>query len=114
CLAVAVRVAPLLDTGLGAAPSDTQIKELIRSELAHVAQEQSLRSFEVPRDFIVELEPFSQANGLLSSMSKRLRPQLLDRYGARLEQMYVELERRQYDDLLALRDPDSGLSVVER
>ena len=90
------------------------MKELVRSELARVAQEQSMRSFEVPRDFILEAEPFSQQNGLLSSVSKRLRPRLLERYGARLEQLYDDLERRQYDDLIALRDPDSGLTVLER
>ena len=98
----------------GAGPSEAQVKELIRAEMARVAQEQSMRSFEVPRDFIVEPEPFSQENGLLSSVSKRLRPRLLERYGDRLEQMYDDLERRQHADLIALRDPDSGLSVLER
>jgi len=104
----------VLDHRLGADRTEAQVKELIRTELARVAQEQSLRSFEVPRDFLVEPEPFSQANGLLSSVSKRLRPRMLERYGDRLEQMYEDLERRQYDDLLDLRDPDSGLSVLER
>ena len=35
-----------------------------------------LKSFEIPRDFILELEEFSQENGLLSSVRKRLRPLL--------------------------------------
>ena len=113
-LAVVVPDGVVLDHRLGAERSEMQVKELIRAELARVTQEQSLRSFEVPRDFIVEPEPFSQQNGLLSSVSKRLRPRLLERYGARLEQMYEKLERRQYDDLIALRDPANGLSVLER
>jgi fatty acid CoA ligase FadD9 len=68
----------------------------------------------VPREFIVEREPFSQANGLLSSVSKRLRPRLLEKYGSRLEQLYDDLERKQNDDLIALRDPNSGLTVLEK
>ena len=41
---------------------------------------------------------------MLSSVSKRLRPRLLERYGERLEQMYEGLERKQHADLVALRD----------
>src|SRR3954471_7075410 len=99
---------------LGQDPSEAQVKELIRAEMARGAQKQSMRSFEGPRDFIVEPEPFSQENGLLSSVSKRMRPRLLERYGDRLEQMYEDLERRQHADLISMRDPDSGLSVLDR
>jgi fatty acid CoA ligase FadD9 len=113
-LAVIVPDSTILDHRLGAGRSEAQVKEFVRSELARVAQEQSMRSFEVPRDFILEAEPFSQQNGLLSSVSKRLRPRLLERYGTRLEQLYDDLERRQYDDLIALRDHGSGLTVLER
>jgi fatty acid CoA ligase FadD9 len=113
-LAVVVPDSVVLERRLGPDRSDAQVKELIRTEMARVAQEQSMRSFEVPRDFIVETEPFSQENGLLSSVSKRMRPRLLERYGERLEQMYEDLERKQHADIVALRDPDSGLSVIER
>jgi fatty acid CoA ligase FadD9 len=113
-LAVVVPDGVVLDHRLGEDRTEAAVRELIRAELARVAQEQQMRSFEVPRDFIVEPEPFSQANGLLSSVSKRMRPRLLERYGDRLEQMYEELERKQHADLIALRDPSSGLSVQER
>jgi fatty acid CoA ligase FadD9 len=113
-LAVVVPDSAVLELRLGPDPSESRVKELIRAEFARVAQEQSMRSFEVPRDVIVEHEPFSQQNGLLSSVAKRMRPRLLERYGDRLEQMYEDLERKQHADLLTLRDPDSGLSVLER
>ncbi|HKY91027.1 MAG TPA: AMP-binding protein, partial [Nevskiaceae bacterium] len=74
----------------GHAPDEPELKALIRSELREVARKAKLRTFEVPRDFIVELEPFSQENGLLSSVRKRMRPKLKERYGARLEQLYVQ------------------------
>ncbi|QTI70985.1 thioester reductase domain-containing protein [Gordonia polyisoprenivorans] len=113
-VAVVVPEPQVVAIRLGENPSETQIKELIRAEFARVAASEKLRSFEVPRDFIVEHEAFSQANGLLSSVSKRMRPRLLERYGDRLEQIYEDLEAKQNADLLALRDPDSDLSVSER
>lgn len=113
-VAVVVPDAEVLAIRLGEDPSEAEVKDLVRAELARVAGVEKLRSFEVPRDFIVEPEPFSQANGLLSSVSKRMRPRLLERYGDRLEQLYEDLERKQNADLMALRNPDSGLSVVER
>ena len=99
---------------LGEPAGDAPLRDLIRFEMKNVAGAADLRSFEVPRDFIVELEPFTHENGLLSSVHKRMRPALEARYGERLEQLYAELERRQNEDLLALRNLGSGLSVVEK
>ena len=42
-----------------------------------------LQSYELPVDFIVETEPFSADNGLLSGVGKLLRPNLKNHYGAR-------------------------------
>ena len=41
-----------------------------------------LNGYEIPRDFLLETEPFSLENGLLSGVGKFLRPKLKDRYGA--------------------------------
>src|SRR5690606_32267728 len=71
-------------------------------------------TFEVPREFIVETEPFSHENGLLSSVRKRMRPNLKNRYGERLEALYDELDRKQREDLLALRDPNSPLTTLQK
>ncbi len=113
-LAVVVPNMEIVEGVLGANPSDAELKALIRSELQQVAETESLRSFEVPRDFIVEMEPFSHENGLLSSIHKRMRPNLQRRYGEALEQLYTDLERRQNDQLMALRDPHSELSVLDK
>ncbi len=99
---------------VGQGSGEEALRALIRSELKKVAEAENLKSFEVPRDFIVELEPFSRENGLLSSVSKRLRPALQAKYADRFEQMYVELEQKQNDGLIALQDPNSELSVLEK
>ena len=99
---------------VGHEPDEAELRTLIRAELKRVAQEEDLKSFEVPRDVIVELEPFSFENGLLSSVQKRMRPNLQRKYGERLEQLYAELETKQNDELIALSDPDSDLSVLQK
>ena len=113
-LAVVVPNMEIVERLLGPDPSEGELKALIRSELQQVAETENLRSFEVPRDFIVEMEPFSHENGLLSSIHKRMRPNLQRKYGEALEQLYTDLERRQNDQLMALRDPHSDLSVLDK
>ena len=113
-LAVVVPNMEIVERVLGPHPSEAELKALIRTELKKVAEAENLRSFEVPRDFIVEMEPFSHENGLLSSIHKRMRPNLQRKYGEALEQLYTDLERKQNDQLMALRDPHSELSVLDK
>jgi fatty acid CoA ligase FadD9 len=113
-LAVVVPNMELVAGVLGSDPDAEQLKGLLRAELQKVAETENLRSFEIPRDFIVEREPFSHENGLLSSLHKRMRPNLARRYGERLEQMYADIERKQNEDLAGLRDLTSDLSTLER
>ncbi|MGB1158755.1 MAG: thioester reductase domain-containing protein [Porticoccaceae bacterium] len=113
-LAVVVPDQQAVTHTLGENPSDKKLKKLIRDELQRVAQQHNLRSFEVPRDFIVEWQPFSQQNGLLSSVRKRLRPALKAKYSAALEAIYSAQEIQQQQVLSALKDPDSPLSTVEK
>ncbi|MCX8564254.1 carboxylic acid reductase [Mycolicibacterium mucogenicum] len=81
--------------------------EALRPELADalqaVARESGLQSYEVPRDFIIETEPFSLENGLLTGVRKLAWPKLKARYGAELEQLYTELAEGQAAELRALR-----------
>ncbi|TXH16242.1 MAG: NAD-dependent epimerase/dehydratase family protein [Mycobacterium sp.] len=81
--------------------------EALRPELADalqtVAREAGLQSYEVPRDFIIETEPFSLENGLLTGVRKLAWPKLKARYGAELEQLYAELAEGQAAELRALR-----------
>lgn len=113
-LAVVVPEISAVKEQLGKAPTDAELRSLIRAELQRVTREEGLKPFEMPRDFILEAEPFSHENGLLSSVRKRLRPKIQAKYGEALEQLYVDLERKQREDLLALKDPNSQLSVLEK
>jgi fatty acid CoA ligase FadD9 len=90
------------------------VKQLIKDELQSVARGQQLKSFEVPRDFIIEHEPFSAENGLLSSVRKRLRPQLKNKYSEQLEALYTNHERQEQESLEALKDSGSSLSTQEK
>ncbi|MFC9898159.1 carboxylic acid reductase [Nocardia sp. NPDC127579] len=78
-------------------------KAALAESMQRLAREAHLESYEIPRDFLVETEPFSVENGLLSGIGKLLRPKLKECYGARLEQLYADLAAAQANDLLDLR-----------
>lgn len=113
-LAVVVPDLEQVRLAVGRMPDAAELRSLIRSELREVAAAAGLKSFEVPRDFIVEMEAFSRENGLLTALHKRIRPNLQERYGAQLERLYGELDRRQHDELTGLRDPSNTLGVLEK
>ncbi|MEM1119832.1 MAG: thioester reductase domain-containing protein [Bacteroidota bacterium] len=113
-LAVVVPDQKTVTSLLGENASEVQLTALIKKELVKVATEQQLKSFEVPRSFIIEYEEFTQANGLLSSVRKRLRPALKRKYGARLEVIYETQAKAQEADVEMLKDPNSSLSTLEK
>lgn len=113
-VAVVVLEEALLDQHLPENASETQIKNVIRDELNRVAEKEELKSFEVPRDFIIEYEAFTQENGLLSSVRKRLRPGLKRKYGADLEALYEKKEQTDLQGIVALKNPDSTLTTLEK
>ena len=113
-LAVIVPDMEAVALALGHEPDEHELKAHLRSELLHVASREELKSFEVPRDFIIEHEAFSQANGLLTGSSKRMRPALQRKYGEQLEALYEEIENRQQQNLAALKGPDCKLSTEEK
>ena len=113
-LAVIVPEMKVVKGILGESISENQLKGLIREELQKVAQKEGLRSFEVPRDFLIESEHFSQQNGLLSSVRKRLRPALKKKYAPQLETLYKNHDQGNEAELLALKDPNSSLTILER
>lgn len=90
-----------------------QPRTALAESLQRLAKDNGLESYEIPRDFLLETEPFTQANGLLSGIGKLLRPKLKERYGKDLEQLYDELSREQADELAALRRDASGLPVLD-
>ena len=113
-VAVVVPNTEAVEAKLGDSYDETQLTSLIREELQNVAQENDLKTFEVPRDFILETERFSQDNGLLSSVHKRLRPALKRKYGERLEALYDSHDEKHAQELAALKDRNSPLTTVEK
>ena len=91
--------------------------ETLRAELADtlqtVARDSGLQSYEIPRDFIIETEPFTLENGLLTGVRKLAWPKLKARYGAELEQLYAELAEGQALELRALRSLGPEAPVLE-
>jgi fatty acid CoA ligase FadD9 len=90
-----------------------ELKPLISQSLQEVAKKTGLQSYEIPRDFIVETTPFTAENGLLTGIGKMARPKLKERYGDRLEQLYVDLADGQAKDLLELRRDGGSRPVLE-
>lgn len=89
------------------------LKLVIAESLQRIARVNELRSYEVPRDFLIETEPFSLENGFLTGTGKPARRALTARYGDRLEQMYVDIAARQADEVAALRGDSSNRPVIE-
>src|SRR6202041_3351668 len=88
------------------------LKAALRESLQETAKSAELQSYEMPADFLIETEPFSAANGLLSGVGKNLRPKLKDAYGARLEQLYAELAAAQVSELRTLRQAAADQPVL--
>jgi fatty acid CoA ligase FadD9 len=88
---------------LGGDESATRVRSAIGESLVKIARDYQLNGYEIPRDFLLEAEPFSLENGLLSGVGKFLRPKLKDRYGAALEQLYAKMADDQISELHALR-----------
>ncbi len=89
------------------------LKAALTEALRDTAREAELQSYEVPVDFLIETEPFTATNGLLSGVGKILRPRLKERYGKRLEQLYAELAAARVDELRSLRDGAADRTTLE-
>jgi fatty acid CoA ligase FadD9 len=85
---------------------------MIAASLREIARENQLNGYEIPRDFLIEKEPFSLANGLLSGVGKFLRPRLKARYADRLEQLYATMAEDQLSRLRALRTRGADQPVL--
>jgi fatty acid CoA ligase FadD9 len=106
----AEHLAAQLADGGGAAD---RVKAAIRRALNEVAEEHGLNSYEIPREFLLETEPFSPENGLLTGIGKFSRPNFRARYGERLEQVYARIAQDQVAELRALRLGGADRPVIE-
>jgi fatty acid CoA ligase FadD9 len=90
-----------------------RVKAAIRRGLNEVAEEHSLNSYEIPREFLIETEPFSPENRLLTGVGKFSRPNFKARFGERLEQLYAQIAQDQVAELRALRLGGAERPVIE-
>lgn len=89
------------------------IKAALRDAVKHVARMEKLNPYQVPRDFIVEREPFSTENGLLAGIGKYQRPRFREHYGERLERLYDDIASAQANDLADLRKDGRSAPVID-
>ncbi|MFF1905327.1 carboxylic acid reductase [Kitasatospora sp. NPDC058218] len=89
------------------------LRQLLSESFQQIAGEAGLNSYEIPRDVLIETEPFNQANGLLSDHRKLLRPRLQERYGRQLEELYADIAARESQELLELRRTGADRPVLE-
>ncbi|WP_416970872.1 carboxylic acid reductase [Streptomyces sp. 4F14] len=89
------------------------LKAALAEGLRRAAADAGLNPYEIPRDFLIETEPFSPENGLYTESHKVLRPRLRERYGAALEELYAELAEGQDRRLRELRRTGAGRPVAE-
>ncbi|MGC2654281.1 MAG: carboxylic acid reductase [Mycobacterium sp.] len=92
---------------------DQDAHALIADSLQQIAASNRLNSYEIPREFIVETQPFSRDNGLLSGVGKLLRPALKARYGEQLEAMYADIAASQENRVDQLRAAARELSTID-
>ncbi|KAA8889273.1 carboxylic acid reductase [Nocardia colli] len=89
------------------------LKTALAESIQQLAKGADLQSYEIPREFLIETEPFTMENGLLSGIAKLLRPKLKERYGERLEQIYTDHAARQSDEMLELRREAATRPVLD-
>ncbi|WGL97455.1 thioester reductase domain-containing protein [Arsenophonus sp. aPb] len=70
---------------------DNEIKQLIQQSLKKIAKDANLKPYEAPRDFLIDTEPFSQKNGLLSELGKPLRQKIKTYYINDLNKLHQEI-----------------------
>ena len=56
--------------------SGADLKKLLRREIDDLARRKALQGYEIPRDIIVDADPFSKANHLLTDSGKPARGKL--------------------------------------
>lgn len=96
-------------------PTDPAATERdVLAALQRTAREHGLAPYEVPRGVIVEPDPFTVENGMLSDARKLLRPRFTERYGERFAAVYDAVDAQQSGTLVAaLREHVADEPVVD-
>ncbi|HEX5143726.1 MAG TPA: carboxylic acid reductase [Mycobacterium sp.] len=90
-----------------------ELKSLVAESLKEAARTADLQSYEIPRDFLIEPEPFTVANGLLTGIRKLAWPKLKERYAPALEALYAELADTSANELRQLRQSGADAPVLQ-
>lgn len=113
-LAVVVPDVEYARSQLGHDPADDELRAMVLQQMQVVARKAGLKSFEIPRDILIDREPFTYENGLLTSARKPSRPNLKKKYADRLEAMYQEMDVQQQNELAQLRAAGNDVSTIDR
>lgn len=70
-----------------------EVNDLYMNELRALGQAQGLQGWEIPASIIIDPQPFSVENHLLTCTMKKSRPQLEKRYKMKLEALYDAMAR---------------------
>lgn len=89
------------------------VRSAIARSLKDVGAAAGLNGYEIPRNFVIETEPFSIGNGLIAGLGKYRRPNLKVRYGERLEQMYAAMAHQRESEVRGLRRASADRPVLE-
>lgn len=89
------------------------IKSAIIASLQDIGKKARLNGYEIPREILIEPEPFTLQNNLLTPGGKLARPQLRERYGESLEALYTRIATEQVDEVRALRAEAASLPTTE-
>lgn len=101
------------EEALRAHPDPVELKNSIRESLQRTARSNHLHSYELPADFIIETTPFTIESGMLAAVGKPIRPKMIEHYGDRLEQLYVDLAEARVQELRQLRDTAQQRPVLD-
>lgn len=112
-LAVVVPDMDAVRETFGSDVDDATLEAFIKKELYRIGRQENLKRFEVPKDIILEKEPFTRANGLLSSVNKYLIPALRRKYGPALESLYEQHEQHEKEARHTLAGIDGASGVEE-
>ncbi|WP_103535574.1 carboxylic acid reductase [Streptomyces sp. SM11] len=92
---------------------DAAVRAAVLDSLRELAHGAGLHAYEIPHDVVVERQPFTVANGLLSGVGKVLRPALKEHYGPRLERLYADIAAGRAGQIAALRAAGGEVTPLE-
>ncbi|MBT2364984.1 thioester reductase domain-containing protein [Streptomyces sp. ISL-10] len=101
------------DTELLGQADEAAIRAKVLDSMRELAHDTGLNAYEIPHDIVVERQPFTVGNGLLSGVGKLLRPALKERYSGQLERLYADIATGRAGQIAALRAAGRDVSPLQ-